>query len=213
MYHVECIDIHKDDPLYAYLDTACLCSNNIYNTSNFHIRNLMTGLQKEPAARTGNENHVLETVSGAVPGINRALREKYDQKIRTIMRNRRLTDRERAEKAAKVKHLQFKAPTAQKWFASYALLDAVFKYTDNPDYRAFHIHVIQNAIKACCGAWAGYFEGLKAYSPSPGHTGKPKIPGYRKSGRRKCRGLYLQDNGQVMNADINGAVNPGRKYD
>ena len=26
MYHVECIDIHKTDAMYLYIDRACLCS-------------------------------------------------------------------------------------------------------------------------------------------------------------------------------------------
>ena len=47
MYHVECIDIHKTDKMYLYIDRACLCANNMYNVANFHIRNLMTGLKKE----------------------------------------------------------------------------------------------------------------------------------------------------------------------
>ena len=75
-------------------------------------------------------------------------------------------------------------PTADKWFASYELLDAVFRYTENPDYRAFHSHVVQNAVSGCCEAWDGYFAKLRKYSPSSGHAGKPKIPGYRKSGGR-----------------------------
>ena len=33
------------------------------------------------------------------------------------------------------------------------------------------------------------------------------------TGKRIKRGLYLQDDGKVMNADINGAANIGRKYD
>ena len=47
MYHVECIDIHKTDKMYLYIDRACLCANNMYNVANFHIRNLMTGLKGE----------------------------------------------------------------------------------------------------------------------------------------------------------------------
>ena len=33
------------------------------------------------------------------------------------------------------------------------------------------------------------------------------------TGRRIKRGLYLQDDGKMLNADINGAANIGRKYD
>ena len=52
MYHVECIDIHKDDILFSYADRASLCANNMYNVANFYIRNLMTGLKKEFRLRT-----------------------------------------------------------------------------------------------------------------------------------------------------------------
>ena len=33
MYHVECIDIHKDDILFSYADRASLCANNMYKTA------------------------------------------------------------------------------------------------------------------------------------------------------------------------------------
>ena len=52
MYHVECIDIHKDDPLFPYIDRACLCANNMYNVSNFYIRN-RSGIQKGFRTRSG----------------------------------------------------------------------------------------------------------------------------------------------------------------
>ena len=83
-----------------------------------------------------------------------------------------------------MKCVQFSMPTAKNWFASYGLLDAVFRYTDNADYRSFHSHVMQNAVSDCCEAWEGYFESRKVYSASSGHTGRPRIPGYRKSGGR-----------------------------
>ncbi|MBQ8054455.1 MAG: hypothetical protein IJ198_11730, partial [Lachnospiraceae bacterium] len=152
MYHVECIDIHKDDILFPYADRASLCANNMYNAANFHIRNLMTGLKKDIDVRTENENFVIGIVTGSISGINDSLRNKYERKVRKIRETAGLSAEERAARIAKVKHLQFSAPTAEKWFASYELLDAVFKFTDNPDYRSFHAHVIQNAIKACCQA-------------------------------------------------------------
>ena len=184
MYHVECIDIRKNDPLYPYLDRASLCANSMYNVSNFYIRNLMTGLKKDPSMRTVNERAVIDTVSGSISGINEKLREKYEIKIRNIQNAGGLSEQEKAEKAAGVRYLQFSMPTAEKWFASYGLLDAVFRYTGNEDYRSFHVHVMQNAVKACCKAWKGYFEALKAFSPSSGSTGRPRIPGYKKSGGR-----------------------------
>ena len=43
--------------------------------------------------------------------------------------------------------------------------------------------------------------------------GKEDAEGVSFSGKRTKRGLYRRDSGKVMNADINGAVNTGRKYD
>ena len=179
MYH---IDIHKTDAMYLYIDRACLCANNMYNVANFHIRNLMTGLKKDISLRTENEKSVIRTFAFSIPAVNFSLRVKHFVKILRAFLDRNLSAASRKTKLSRVKYLQFSMPTAEKWFASYGLLDAMFRYTENTDYRSFHSHVIQNAIRDCCEAWDGYFESRKAYTDSSGHTGKPRIPGYRKSG-------------------------------
>ena len=185
MYHVECIDIHKaDKKMYQYIDRACLCANNMYNVANFHIRNLMTGLKKSTAQCTDNESSVIRTFGSSIPGINSSLRVRRFLKVFRILSDKELSEKGRKDKLSRVKCLRFSMPTADKWFASYELLDAVFRYTENADYRAFHSHVIQDAVSDCCEAWSGYFADLMTYSPSSGHTGKPRIPGYRKSGGR-----------------------------
>ena len=113
MYHVECIDIHKDDILFSYADRASLCANNMYNVGGFYIRNLMTGLKKDIGVRTENENFVIGTVTGSISGINHSLRDKYDRKVRKIRETEGLSAEERAARIAKVKHLQFSAPTGE----------------------------------------------------------------------------------------------------
>ena len=55
-----------------------------------------------------------------------------------IRNTKGLTEQERNAAVSKVKCRQFETPSAEKWFASYGLLDAVFKYTGNQDYRSFH---------------------------------------------------------------------------
>ncbi len=184
MYHVECINIHKTDQMYLYIDRVCLCANNMYNVANFHIRNLMTGLKKDVSLRTENEKSVIRTFSDSIPRINFSLRMKRFAKIWRITLDRSLSEDRRAARISKLKYVPFTMPTAVKWFASYELLDAVFRHVKNTDYRAFHSHVVQNAISDCCEAWEGYFEKLKRYSAGSGHTGKPRIPGYRKPGGR-----------------------------
>lgn len=62
------------------------------------------------------------------------------------------------------------------------MLDAIFKFTDNEVYQRMNSQVNQNAIRKVIAAWEGYFESLKQYKTNlAGYTGKPKIPGYKKT--------------------------------
>ena len=185
MYHSTFIDIRPGDELFMFSDNACACSNNMLNVTNFYIRNLMTGLKKSPSKRTKNEVKVIETVNGSIPGINAALREKYNIKVKNIVSCGKYEGEALKKKLSSVRCLQFEELTPEKWFPGYSLLDAVFKYTDDKDYRSHHSHVIQHAVRERCDSWKGYFEGLKSYNAgNEGFTGKPKIPGYKKSGGR-----------------------------
>ena len=187
MYHSTFIDIRPGDEFFAFSDKACACSNNMLNVTNFYIRNLMTGLRKSPSERTENEVRVIETVNGSIPGINAALKEKYDIRVKNIVSCGKYEEEALKERLSSVRCLQFEELTPEKWFPGYNLLDAVFKYTDDKDYRSHHSHVIQHAIQQRCDDWKGYFEGLKSYSSgTEGFTGKPKIPGYKKSGGRSA---------------------------
>ena len=113
MYHVECIDIRKKDPMYLYLDRACLCANNMRNTANFHIRNLMTGLKKKPAERTANETAVIKAVTEAIPAINKSLRDKYELKVRNILARKDLSEAERIKRMENVKCVQFEVGSSR----------------------------------------------------------------------------------------------------
>ena len=103
MYHVECIDVHKTDQMYQYIDRACLCANNMYNVANFHIRNLMTGLRKEPALCTENERSVIRTFASSIPAVNFSLRLKHFVKIYRIFRDRSLSAAAHRTKLLKLK--------------------------------------------------------------------------------------------------------------
>ena len=185
MYHSTFIDIRPGDELFAFSDNACACSNNVLNVTNFYIRNLMTGLKKSPSERTENELKVIETVNGSIPGINTALKEKYDIRVKNIVSCGKYEGEALKERLSSVKCLQFEELTPEKWFSGYNLLDAVFKYTDDKDYHSHHSHVIQHAIQERCDNWSGYFESLRSYNAgTAGFTGRPNIPGYKKSGGR-----------------------------
>lgn len=187
MYHSTFIYIRPGDEFFAFSDNACACSNNMLNVTNFYIRNLMTGLKKSPSERTENEVRVIETVNGSIPGINASLKEKYDIKVKNIVSCGKYEGEALRKELSSVKYLQFEELTPEKWFPGYNLLDAVFKYTDDKDYRSHHSHVIQHSVRQRCDDWKGYFESLKSYNAGKeGFTGKPKIPGYKKSGGRSA---------------------------
>lgn len=76
-------------------------------------------------------------------------------------------------------------PTKGKHFLSYTFLDAIMKYTDNPDYYADGLarqsaqHILKQAVedmKSFYQAWREYKKNEKAF------TGAPKLPGYKRKG-------------------------------
>lgn len=150
--------INKDDAEFEYAEFSCLATNNMYNVTNYYIRNLMTGLKKSEKERTENEKDVIKLIQESIPTINKKLEEKYNLKISNIRSNKKLSEKEKAEKIKKVKHSVFEMPTKEKWFAGYNLLDAVFKFNENTDYHSHHSHLIQNAITSCVSAWKSFFE-------------------------------------------------------
>ena len=196
MIHTKIIDVKAKEnqdakkaanhqALLEYFEQATVGAKCMYNVANFYIRNTMTGLSKEKEGKplTQNEKDVLDTVRACVPAANQLRRDKLQKKIAEIQADDSLRD---DEKEAKIKEAQkklkeFKYPTAKKWMLSFELLDAIFKITKNPDYYNDSVssHVIQDAIRECCGKWRSYFESNRKYKRSPEKMlGKPHIPGY-----------------------------------
>lgn len=161
MYHVEKINIKPKHKLFGYCETATAAAKNMYNVANFYIRNTMTGLSKDPEKLTDNEKEVLQTVHGGI-----------------LAHNEKAAKRHAAGKKAAL----FDLPTRNHWFLNYYTLNAVFKESDNVDYRAHHAHLVQSAIQSCEEAWRSYFELMKQFGINPdAFKGKPKIPSYIKT--------------------------------
>ena len=55
------------------------CKKNLRNSANFIIRNLRTGLKKDPDKRTANENEVIETVRIGIEMANEKLQKDVDR--------------------------------------------------------------------------------------------------------------------------------------
>ena len=152
-YRVVKFEVNKKHRLYPYFEDCTIKAKNLYNVTNFHIRQVMTGIKKEPSKRQDNEINVLDNIEHSLPLMN-SIRTKNP----------------------------FVMPTAEKWFLSYGFLDCLLKVNNNIDYYALPAQVNQQIMKRCCKNWKGYFKALKQYKKTPAaFTGMPQIPKYKKS--------------------------------
>jgi putative transposase len=152
------IDIDEKHELYEYAELACTQSKNMQNTTNFYIRNLMTGLQKEEGKRFPLEKEVIENV------------RKYIE-----------INNKKVSKKTKEKKKQLEIPTKENWKVNYEQLNAVFAIMNQRDYRDTHSHIAQNAIKMVVASWDSTKAALDDYKLHPEkYTGRPGIPKYKK---------------------------------
>ena len=155
MYRTVSFEIKKNTELYAYLEELCANAKNLYNTTNFYIRQVMTGIQKEEADRQPNEKEVLSIIQTYLPKVNKIKENRNSQ-------------------------TRYEIPTKEKWMLTYNLLDGIFKLSENVDYRALPAQVNQQVMKQCFSDWKSYLKSLKGYKKNPSKfLGKPKLPNYK----------------------------------
>lgn len=162
--------IKKDNPLYSYFLELMKSSNNLYNATNFHIRQTYTALKKDGELHQ-LQKEVIENLEKSIPIINKHLSEKHA----------RLVEQDIATGITKERKL--KLYTMPKSYVNYALLDAYFKHSNNPDYNALPGQVNQQVMKQVYNDWKSFFESIKKFNSNKlGYTGRPKPPKYKSKG-------------------------------
>ena len=127
-YRVVKFEVDEKHRLYPYFENCTQKAKNLYNVTNFHIRQVMTGIKKEPSERQENEANVLDNIEHSLPQMNAV----------------------RANNRGKKKNsTPFVMPTAEKWFLSYSFLDCLLKVTNNTYYYALPAQVNQQVMKRC----------------------------------------------------------------
>ena len=155
MYRTVSFEIKKNTELYAYLEELCANSKRLYNTTNFYIRQVMTGIQKDDADRQPNEKGVLDVLLTYLPKVNKIKENRNSQ-------------------------TRYEMPTKEKWMLTYNLLDGIFKLSENEDYRNLPAQVNQQVMKQCFSNWKSYLKSLKEYKKNPSKfLGKPRCPNYK----------------------------------
>ena len=162
--------IKKDNPLGTYFLELMKNSNNLYNATNFHIRQTYTALKKDGELHQ-LQREVLDNLEKYIPIINKHLSEKHT----------RLVAQDKA-KGVEVKR-KLKLYAMPKNYIAYDLLDAYFKHSNNIDYNVLPGQVNQQVMKQVYNSWKSFSESIKKYNANKGgYTGRPKPPKYKSKG-------------------------------
>ncbi|MCH4886873.1 IS200/IS605 family element transposase accessory protein TnpB [Acidaminobacter sp. JC074] len=166
-YRTVQIRIKSGHDMYNYCDEMCFNSKNLFNTSNYHFRQVFSGIGK--SKRHKNEDEVINDINEKIPLINKKLRESHKKKNK---------------KGKKAKGpVQFNLLSKDNKVVTYNLLDAYFKYINQVDYRSIPAHTNQNTIKQVIRAWKSYFKLMELYRKGELED-EPKIPKYKKKNGR-----------------------------
>ena len=162
MYKTRKYEVDETHPLYSYFNTICGNSKCLYNVTNYYVRNMMTGIQKDISKRTSNEKAVIQMVEQALPAYEQTRLKTLKRKIDKIKKDDSLSLAEKRQAIDRLKDNYQPAtmPTTDKWFLSYNMLDAVLKHHNNPDYLSVPSHTNQQVMKDSYEAWKSYFKSL-----------------------------------------------------
>ncbi|WP_214628263.1 RNA-guided endonuclease InsQ/TnpB family protein [Paenibacillus agaridevorans] len=156
MYRTHQVWIKPGHRLFAYLDQACQNAKNLYNTTNFYIRQVFTSYGRNESLQP-LQQQVMDTLETHIDAMN-------------------------ARRSEKNRSRPFERPSPEKPFVSYPFLDALFKVMEQPDYRALPAQSSQGIMKVVFQNWAGFFASMKEYRQLPEkYAGKPNVPGYARS--------------------------------
>lgn len=169
-YRTHQIMIRKGHRMFNYFDELCLNANNLYNTTNFYIRQVYTALTQEKPLQP-LQKEVMEIIYENIDKMNDGQTVAY---FKSVL------------KGKEPKLNLFELPTKKNSFLGYNFLDCLFKTIKQKDYYAIPGQINQQAIKNCTQNWKSFFESLKDYKKHPEkYKGRPSIPGYLPKGGRK----------------------------
>ena len=177
-YRTHQIRVKKGHRIFPYLETISRNANNLYNTTNFFIRQIYTSLTQEKELLP-LQKEVLELINKNIEKMNDSQMLSYQKKL---AKEKAKPAEERKEVKAKL----FSKPTIEKPYVSYEFLDCLFKVIKQKDYTSLPGQVNQQVMKTCFQDWKSFFVSLKDYKKHPEkYKARPQIPGYQPKGGLK----------------------------
>ncbi|MEH7373946.1 RNA-guided endonuclease InsQ/TnpB family protein [Neobacillus drentensis] len=180
MYRSYKIQIQPEHELFDYCDSLCFKAKNLYNITNYYIRQVYTALNKE--TRNENQLQVLTEIQDYLPQMNKIRLKSFEgakSKPKKVDKNGHVLE---------PKPNLFEMPHPKKAFLPYTFVEALFKVMKQTDYLSMPSQSNQQTIKKVYDDWKSFFEASKKYKINPTNfSGKPKIPKYKpKKGRTTC---------------------------
>ncbi|OLO28586.1 transposase [Alkalihalophilus pseudofirmus] len=166
--------VKKGHRMHPYFTEMCQNAKNMYNSTNFYIRQIFTGLTQEKELHP-LQTEVLNTLQKHLPRMNDNQLLAYQKKIA----------KEKAKPVQKQKEVKcnlFEKPSKEKPYVDYHLLDALFKSISLNDYRSLPTQSSQGIMKTVFQNWKSFYASLKEYKMNPTKfKARPRIPGYSRS--------------------------------
>lgn len=166
--------IKKGHRMYAYFETVCQNAKNLYNSTNFYVRQVYTALTQDKPLQP-LQIEVLQTLKQNIEKMNELQRKAYVRKL----------EKEKVkpiENQKNVKCNTFAFPSKEEPFVSYGFLDCLFKVIEQENYRSLPTQSSQGIMRLLFQNWNSFFASLKEYRVNPSKfKGKPRIPKYIKT--------------------------------
>jgi len=176
-YNTQQVWIKPGHRMFDYFQEMCENSKNLYNITNFYIRQAYTGLTTKKALQP-LQAEVLDTIESNINKMNINQVAAYEKRLANELKKLK-------EKQMTVKCNLFKMPDKDSPYVGYNFLDAFFKETSQRDYKSLPAQTSQGIMRHVFDNWKSFFTSLKDYKENPSkYLGKPKIPNYIKSSMR-----------------------------
>ncbi|MDF2854933.1 MAG: transposase [Neobacillus sp.] len=174
------IQIHPGHELFDYCDSLCFKSKNLYNITNYYIRQVYTAFKREK--KNENQLQVLTDIETHLPKMNEIRQKSYKN---ALLKPKKVDEN---GESIEPKLNLYSMPCQEKSFIGYSFVEALFKVMKQVDYTVMPSQSNQQTMKKVFDDWKSFFEASKKYKVNPASfTGKPKIPRYKsKNGRTAC---------------------------
>ncbi|CAG9612678.1 hypothetical protein BACCIP111899_01855 [Bacillus rhizoplanae] len=131
----------------------CQNAKNLYNTTNFYIRQVYTALRTEKPLQP-LQQEVLHTLQAYIEIMNENQLRAYQKRVQK-------QKEKPVEERKEIKCNLFTLPTKEKSFLSYNFLDCLFKAMKHQDYINLPSQVNRAVMRKLYQNWDSFFDSMK----------------------------------------------------